>query len=108
MKLNSNLIQRLLNKSSQSSSQYKVSALGFNNKGELLGTASNRPQYPRRYGGVHAEENLINQYKGNLKTIIICRTSAGSNKLLPIHPCRKCSKLADKYGVKIIPLLELL
>jgi hypothetical protein len=90
------------NKAEQSICRYKISALGFNNKGELVASTVNSPRFCRKGGGVHAELRLMKEHKG-LKTILICRVG-GSGDLLPIDPCVVCAKKAFELGIKIITI----
>ena len=57
-------------KAEQSTCKYRVSAVGFDHKGNMLGTSFNRPRFCRYGGSVHAEANLIGRYGKNLKTIL--------------------------------------
>lgn len=90
-------------KAKQSSCRYKIAAIGINKKGEVIGSAINKPRFDRRFGGLHAEVNLIRQYQRKLKTIVICRVGNSGN-LLPIDPCENCLELAEKLGIKIISI----
>jgi hypothetical protein len=87
-------------KARQSISRYRVSALGFNKKGELVCTSFNKPRFERKGGGVHAEMQIMRAHPKSIKTIIICRTG-GNDKLLPIHACPACQAKADDLGIKI-------
>jgi len=96
------LIQKAVKKAqSNYSNRYKISALGLNSKGELLGSATNSPRFSRYGGGVHAEMALLKRYGSNVKTIIICRVGA-SGDVLPIQACDKCQKVLDKLKIKVI------
>lgn len=106
MILNPDILSILTSKATQSRAEYCVSALGFSKKGDILGTSVNSSRFPRRGGGLHAEELLIRTYGRKLKTILICRTSKSGKRILPIHPCRKCRNLANKYGIKIISVSD--
>lgn len=90
-------------KATQSICKYRVSAVGFDHKGNLLGTAFNRPRFCHYGGSIHAEANLIRRYGKNLKTILICRIGDAGD-LKPIDPCENCLKLAKKYDIKIISI----
>lgn len=91
------------NKASQSICRCKVSAIGFNSKGEIVAKSTNRPGYCSAKGrGLHAEAQLFKiARKKGIKTIFICRTSKNGN-LLPIHPCSSCKAQADKLDIKIV------
>ena len=94
------LINRAIKKAKQSICKYKISAMGFDKKGNLIGTAFNRPRFSRHGGSYHAEKELMAQYGDNLKTIIICRTNSNGD-LLPIDPCPSCLEKATELGIKI-------
>lgn len=93
-------IELAINKALQSSSTHKVSAIGLNAKGELLGAAFNSPRFSRHGGGNHAEMALLKRYGKNVRTIILCRTGK-SGDILPIEPCSRCSKVLKKLGIKV-------
>lgn len=102
MKTNSmkHIIKLAIKKAKQSDCRYKVSAIGFNKKGDIIGTAFNKHFINRKGMSLHAEVNLIKKFTKSLKTIIICRSNE-TGTILPIHPCNACSKLANKYGIII-------
>jgi len=109
--INEALISRLKNKAAQTKTCYRISAIAFNKKGEILGTTTNSFQMdgrkPGKGCGIHAERRLIARYKYNIKTIIICRIGwAGA--LLPIHPCSTCKKIADKMGISIVSVTSVI
>jgi cytidine deaminase len=94
------MFKRMIKKAKQSICRYKIAAIGFNKKGDLIGYAVNKPRFPKPHGGIHAEMALMAHYSINLSTIIIIRTNK-KGKLLAIHPCAKCQKVADNLGIKI-------
>ena len=87
------------NKAMQSICRYHVSALGFNNKGELVASTVNTPRFIKKGGGIHAEMRLMREHIG-LKTILICRVNKHGD-LLPIDPCICCGTKAMELGIKI-------
>lgn len=93
--------RKLIKKAEQSICKFRVSALGFNRNGDCVASATNRPRFSCKGGGIHAEECLffVARRKGIVK-ILICRIGCGRN-LLPIDPCNRCSKIANKLGIKI-------
>ena len=93
-------LKTLKRKARQSPCRFKVSAIGFNAKGDYLGSACNLPRFCRKGGGLHAEMFLMRKYGSRVKTIIICRCN-DKGKLLPIHPCEACSAVAIKEGIEI-------
>jgi len=90
-----------IRKAKQSSCRFKVSAIGINHKGEVIGSYSNSPRWSKLGGGNHAEMRLMARYKNHLKTIYICRVG-GAGELRPIDPCSVCSEKAEELGIKII------
>lgn len=98
------LIKRAIKKASQSICKYKISAIGFDKQGRLIGTAFNRPRFGKYGGSIHAELNLMSRYGKNLKTIVICRVN-NNGDMLPIDACSTCQKKADELGIKIKSLI---
>ena len=102
----------LKEKATHSSCTYKVAAIAFDKKGDVLGHTTNKHSdwdvvaktgEGRAGTAKHGERLLLQRYKGNVKTILICRVGH-SGKLRPIDPCPICQKVADKMGVKILSL----
>lgn len=100
-----NIINIAKNKAKQSICRYKISAIGFNHRGELIGKSFNRQRFIRKGGGIHAEMHLMSRYGTALKTIIICRVN-NSGECLPIDPCETCKRKADEMGIKIYSIKE--
>lgn len=102
----------LKEKASHSPCTYKVSAVAFDKKGDILGHCTNNHSkwdvldYGEGRAGTarHAERILASRYKGNIKTIVICRLGRSGN-VLPLDPCPACQKVADKLGIKIMSLM---
>ena len=83
-------IEELLKeKASHSPCTYKVSAIAFDAKGDILGHVTN--SHSKRYSSL-------------IKTIVICRVGRSGN-LRPIDPCPACQRVAAKYGIKIVSLM---
>ena len=106
------ITNRLIKKASKSHCTYKISAIGFDSKGNVLGQAVNKHsswdvlEKTNNTGGragtaKHAERILMSQYGRKLKTILICRVGR-SGLIRKIDPCPTCKKVAEKYGIKII------
>jgi len=93
-----------IKKASQSISRFRISAIALNERGNILGTAVNRPRFDRYGGGVHAEMAILHKYNTQVKTIIICRIGNSGN-ILPIHPCIRCKKVLDKLGIKVYSIV---
>jgi deoxycytidylate deaminase len=97
------LIAQAIKKAAQSPCRHKISAFGFNKKGELVSTAFNYSRGIFKKGaGLHAEQIVMMEARRKgVKTIFICRVNP-CGLLLPIEPCEKCKKIAAKLGIKII------
>lgn len=102
----------LQSKAKRSSCTYRVAAIAFDKKGDILGHVTNKHSEwdvvtktgsGRAGTSKHAERLLLSRYSGNVKTILICRVGH-SGVLRPIDPCPACRKVADKLGVKIVSL----
>jgi cytidine deaminase len=87
-------------KAEQGTLNYRVSAVGLNRKGEVIGSACNTPRFFKYGGGNHAEMNLLEKCKSKPHTIILCRIGNGGD-VLPIKPCERCQKILDKYNIKV-------
>ena len=96
--------EKLLKKAKQSACRYKVAAIGIDKRGNVIGVAHNMPKLRRKGGSLHAEERLMNRYGKVLHTIIICRTNKNGRWLLPIEPCGKCRRRAERLGIKIVTI----
>lgn len=92
------IADRMIRAALRSVCVYKISAVGIDRKGRIIGIAVNQPRLPSR--GLHAEELLIRRSPRSLAKIIIARVGA-TGILRPIDPCEKCQKLANKYGIMI-------
>lgn len=93
-------IEKGLKKAKKSICRFKISAIGMNKKGEVIYISSNKPRFVRKYGGIHAEEEVIKKAGPSLYKIYIIRVNKNGDKL-PIEPCKKCRNLAKKYNIKI-------
>lgn len=102
----------LQSKAKRSSCTYRVAAIAFDKKGDILGHVTNKHSEwnviektgnGRAGTSRHAERLLLGRYANNVKTIVICRVGH-SGALRPIDPCPACRKAAEKLGVKIVSL----
>ena len=87
---------------------YRVVALAFTKNGNLIDIRFNnhRDYLSNRQGaGLHAEQDLIHRYGNRIHSIYILRVG-NNGDYLPIHPCKTCARIAEKRGIKIIPLHE--
>jgi cytidine deaminase len=101
--LNKNILVTAINKALKSTCNYKVSAIGLNRKGDIIGTAMNKHRYCRYGGGLHAEMELVRKYGRKVKTIVICRVN-NNGDILPIDPCDVCKKMLGKLGIEIVTI----
>lgn len=112
-KINHSVVNLLCEKASHSPCTYRISAIAFDAKGDILGHSTNnhspnwnvclKESVGRSGTGQHAERVLLRRYKNLVKTILICRIGR-SGIIRPIDPCPTCKKVAAKYGVKIISI----
>jgi hypothetical protein len=101
------LLRKLINKAKKSRCRYKVAAVAFNRKGDVLGTAYNVPHLPYKHGGKHPESTLILRYGKKIHHIFVIRVSGKDGQFLhSIKPCKVCQSLADRYRVKIVTVDE--
>ena len=106
-------MQKMTKKALKSACRYKISAAGFNKKGECVIVTHNKHKVPGREPlqgrlpgyGIHAEEEIfVCAQRKNIKTIIIMRVNKHGD-MLPIDPCDSCQKTAEKLGINIISLM---
>jgi len=99
------VLRTAIKKALTSSCRYRISALGFNKRGELVATTTNKPRFYRKGGGVHAEMALMLGHPKSLKTILICRVGKNGD-LAQIDPCVTCNMKAAELGIKIITVYD--
>jgi len=87
-------------KAKKSSCHVKVSALGFNWKGDLIARVSNRPRFSRKGGGLHAEMRIMLAYPMT-RFILLCRVN-NKGEIRPLHPCRACKAKADELSIRFL------
>ena len=104
-KISKQLTNRMIKKASQSICSFQLCAFGFNRNGDCVASASNRPRFPHKGGGWHAERQIMELKSKGIVKILICRINP-AGKMLPIDPCETCQKIADKLGIKIISIKE--
>jgi cytidine deaminase len=102
---NPTVIQRLKKKAEQSPSQYRISCVALDKKGQVIGYTTNKFRKdnikPVIGSGLHAEAYaMARYYPFGLKTIVIMRIGL-SGEVLPIDPCEDCQKMANKLGITI-------
>ena|ERR1051325_8695693 len=96
---------RLVKKAKTSHCRYRVAALGINDKGVVVSSATNSHRIMRRGAGLHAEMQILRRSPKNLKTIIIARVG-NSGILRNIKPCTSCKKQCEQMGIKIVSIQE--
>lgn len=94
------MIDRAIKKAASSPCRAKVSAIGIDSYGRVLGICRNEPRISKKGGGIHAEMNLMRRFDRKIKTILLCRTNK-TGGLLPIDPCPACAAKAEDLGIKI-------
>ncbi len=106
---NPSLTKTLIQAAIHSPCNYRIGAIAFDKKGDVLGNACNAfrmgskfiGEQNRKGTGFHAEARLMKRYRSNIKTILIMRIGNSGN-ILPIDPCPACAKMAEKLGIKIV------
>lgn len=101
--LRSDLLIRSINKGRKLNKDltHRVLAIGFNNKNDMIGIKTNSFGLSVAKGsGKHAERELIKRYGKKISKIVILRVGR-SGAILPIEPCKICTKVANKLGIKI-------
>lgn len=83
--------------------RFRVVAVGLDSRGRFIGIATNSPRLPNR--SYHAEEVLMHRSPLSLSKILLARVGK-TGLWLPIDPCERCARLAQKRGVIIERLVE--
>lgn len=86
-------------KARQSKCRYKVSAVGIDRLGNVVGYVMNQQRMNWQGGGLHAEVHLIRKYGKKIKSIFICRVNKKGD-LLSIKPCKACEHLMNKLNIR--------
>jgi len=94
------IIQLAIRKACQSICKIRISAIAFDNHGNILTSAFNSPRFNRFGGGMHAEMKVLQKAGSKTASILICRVGHSGN-LLPVHPCKTCQRLLDKRGIRV-------
>ncbi len=94
------VLHRAKKKAALSPCRFKICAVAFDSKGNVIAYKNNTPRFRRKGGGNHAEMRLMRQYKQNIKLILILRVGLGG-EMRPIHPCKTCSEKAEELGIQI-------
>jgi cytidine deaminase len=97
------IVKLAIKKAMQSSCHYKISAIGFNRKNEIIYKATNVHRFTRKGGGIHAEMRVMRKAGPSLSWILIVRTN-NRGDILPIDPCETCAQKASELGIKIITI----
>jgi pyrimidine deaminase RibD-like protein len=91
-------------KSSQTPCKFKVCAICYDKRGDLLGISYCRPRFGKKGGGIHAEMMALNNWGTDIRSITLVRFG-GKGDLLPIHPCENCDKVLKKLRIKVHTLI---
>ena len=92
-------VSRAIKKTSKIDCNYRICAIGYNKKGEVIGMKTNNRSFMPGGGKHHAEHKLILRYGRSIKYIKLIRLGQGGD-LLPIHPCKSCQRLMDILGIR--------
>ncbi len=79
---------------------YRVVAVAFDKRGDILTIATNRPRFKKLGGSVHAEMEAIRLAGPKIVSMQIFRLNKLGG-LLPIHPCKSCQRILDKMNIKV-------
>lgn len=106
---NPTIMKRLWKKALTSPSQYRISCVALDKKGQVLGYTTNKFRKDRIRpligSGLHAEAfAMARYYPFGIKTLMIMRVGNGGD-VLPIDPCEDCQKMANKLGIKIVSVM---
>ena len=110
------LVLKLKKKAIAGRFKFRIGAIAFSRKGNVLGMEVNScisrrisyEEYSKRcitkesckFSGKHAERALMEKYGKRIASILILRVGHGGD-LRAIQPCDMCKKIADKLGIKI-------
>lgn len=108
-KIDPTLFMRLRKKARTAPSQYRISCVALDKKGDVIGYTTNKfrkDNIQQLFGsGMHSEMLCMAKYfPMGAKTLIIMRVG-NAGDVLPIDPCEQCQKMADKLGVKILSVM---
>lgn len=98
--MNDIIKDKLIKTAIKSPCRFKVSAVAFSKKGNILGWSYCKHNLGKSCGAIHAERELMSRFGSRIQNIIITRTNK-SGDVLPIKPCDVCQKVADKMGISI-------
>ena len=110
------LVLKLKKKAIAGRLKFRIAAIAFSRKGNVLGLEVNScnsrrvsyEEYSKRcitkesckFSGKHAERALMEKYGKRIASILILRVGHGGD-LRAIQPCDMCKKIADKLGIRI-------
>lgn len=102
--IDKNNLQRAIKKAQQTTCRYRVFAIGFNSRGDIIGISCNKRRFDREGGSIHAEMELVKNHGRKIRSMLIGRVNS-SGKLLPIECCDSCKKILDRYKIKVRTIL---
>ena len=110
------LVLKLKKKAIAGRFKFRIAAIAFSRKGNVLGMEVNScisrrlsyEEYSKhcmikescKFSGKHAERALMEKYGKRIASILILRVGHGGD-LLAIQPCDMCKKIADKLSIRI-------
>lgn len=94
------LLSRLTLKAATSDCKYRIAAAGIDHRGNIIAMATNRRRGFAAGAGIHAEQAVMYGSPRCLSRIVVVRVNR-NGKLLPIHACEKCQRMARRFGVTI-------
>ncbi len=110
------LVLKLKKKAIAGRFKFRIAAIAFSRKGNVLGMEVNScisrrisyEEYSKRcitkesckFSGKHAERALMEKYGKRIASILILRVGHGGD-LRAIQPCDMCKKIADKLSIRI-------
>ncbi len=71
--MNPRILEIAIQKAKQSHCNYKVAAVGIDNKGQVVATARNHMRFDKYAGGKHAEMIVLHKGGPRIRSIFICR-----------------------------------
>ena len=110
------LVLKLKKKAIAGRLKFRIAAIAFSRKGNVLGMEVNScisrrlsyEEYSKRcmikesckFSGKHAERALMEKYGKRIASILILRVGQGGD-FRAIQLCDMCKKIADKLGIRI-------
>ena len=103
--MNDDLVDFAFRRSKKTICKFKVCAICYDRRGNLLGISYNIPRFNRHGGGIHAEMKALQKWGTSIHRITLLRFGK-SGDLLPIDPCINCAKVLNKLKIKVVTLVD--